>query len=174
MFSKYVQTFFFFFCAGGKSATISVYVSAYAKSDTPLKFDQDRYSASIKEDKPRNTEVSQVTATKSGSSSGISYELVGGFKENGKNMFSIDASSGKVLLIETLNRERKASYNLIIRAKHVGGSVELATNVECVVNVDDVNDESPQFTFEKDPKIFTVDNYSPADTVIGTVCMCGG
>lgn len=147
-----------------------MFVSVYAKSDTPVKFDQERYSASLQEDKGKNTEVVQVTATKSGSSSGISYILVGGFMEDGQAMFTIDANSGKVFLNGQLDRERKSSYNLIIRAKHVGGSVELATQVKCVVSVDDINDESPQFAFDKDPKLFTVDNHSPADTTIGTVC----
>ncbi|KAK3741227.1 hypothetical protein QZH41_017135 [Actinostola sp. cb2023] len=154
---------------GQKSATVSVYVSVYDTVDTPVKFEEESYSGSKKENAAKNTEVVPVKAKRSGSSSGISYELVGGYKEDSIVIFTIGSSTGKVLLNSGLDRERKSSYKVIIRAKHVSGKVELATNVECTISVDDINDVAPKFAFDKDPKTFSVDNYSPADTKFGTV-----
>ena len=141
----------------------------YDVGDTQVTFGQNSYSGSVKENAAENTEVLQVKATKSGSTTGISYELVGGYKEGNTAIFKIDASSGKVALNSPLDRERKPSYKVIVRAKHVGGLLELASNVECTISVEDINDKAPQFAFDKDPKTFSVDNYSPTDTVFGTV-----
>jgi hypothetical protein len=146
-----------------------VYVSVYDTVDTPVKFPQPSYSASIPESKPKNTEVVQVKATKSGSTSGISYELVGGHKEGSVEVFTIQSSSGRISLNSALDRERKPSYQLIVRATHTGGRVPLASNVICTVTVEDVNDVAPRFVFDTNSKTFTVDNYSPVDTVIATV-----
>ncbi|XP_048576731.1 protocadherin-like protein isoform X1 [Nematostella vectensis] len=149
-------------------ATVDVFISVYPSSDTPVRFSQNPYSASIAENSPLNTEVFRATATKSGSSSGIAYSLVGGQIENGNTMFSID-SSGRVLLLRQLDRERTKSYKLYVRGTYTGGSLTLATDVECLVTVTDVNDNTPLFTFDRVNKQFVVDNYAPANTIIATL-----
>lgn len=139
---------------------MTVYVSVYDPSESPIVFDQSKYTKSLKEDAGLNAQVFKVRASKAGSSSGIKYELVGGHTDpSGKAMFKID-SNGQVLLNSKLDREIASSYTLYIRASHSGGSVPMATDVAGIVTVTDLNDNSPTFAFEGNSKIVTLDSFT--------------
>jgi len=138
----------------------------YDPSDSPIVFGSPKYTKNLAEDAVKNSQVFKVKATKSGLSSGISYQLVGGHKDaDGKVIFKID-SSGQVFLQSALDREVTSSYTLYIRAIHTGGSVPMATDVEGIVTVTDINDNSPTFAFEGSSKVVTVENYKPDKAVI--------
>lgn len=150
---------------------MTVYVSVYGPSESPVVFSSAKYTGSIAETASKNTKVLKVAATKSGSSSGITYELVGGHTTtSGTPVFTID-SSGQVSLVLALDREVTSTYKLIIRAKHTGGSVAMATNVEGIVTVTDVNDNAPKFGFIGNSKVVTIENYTPIGAVVIRVCI---
>jgi hypothetical protein len=174
-----LKTSFCYSCVSAstpKTSSVTVYVSVYGPSESPIVFNKPKYTANLAENAAQNVKVLKVAATKSGSSSGITYELVGGHTTvSGVPVFTID-SSGQVFLAVALDREDTSSYKLFIRAKHTGGSIELATDVEGIVTITDINDNAPKFAFEGSSKVVTIENYTPIGTVTIRVSMwapCG-
>ena len=65
---------------------------------------------------------------------------------------------------ESLDREVKASYNLVIRAKDGG---DLAADATAIISLSDLNDESPRITFmEQEPKNIAIEDFSPAGAFV--------
>ena len=137
-----------------------VEVSVYGSGTTPVTFDPLPGSYTIAENSNVNTPV--FTANAKGQSS-ITYEIVGG---NDDNAFKINANNGQVSVRtkESLDREVKASYNLVIRAKDQGG---LAADATAIISLSDLNDESPRITFlEVEPKNIAIEDFSPAGAFV--------
>ena len=117
-------------------------------------------SYTIAENSNVNTPV--FTANANGQNP-ITYEIVGG---NDDNAFKINANNGQVSVQtkESLDREVKASYNLVIRAKDQGG---LAADATAIISVSDLNDEFPRITFmEEEPKNIAIEDFSPAGAFV--------
>lgn len=137
-----------------------VEVSVYGSGTTPVTFDPLPGSYTIAENSNVNTPV--FTANAKGQSS-ITYEIVGG---NDDNAFKINANNGQVSVRtkESLDREVKASYDLVIRAKDQGG---LAADATAIIRLSDLNDESPRITFmEVEPKNIAIEDFSPAGAFV--------
>ena len=137
-----------------------VEVSVYGSGTTPVTFDPLPGSYTIAENSNVNTPV--FTANAKGQSS-ITYEIVGG---NDDNAFKINANNGQVSVKtkESLDREVKASYRLVIRAKDQGG---LAADATAIISLSDLNDESPRITFmEQEPKNIAIEDFSPAGAFV--------
>lgn len=137
-----------------------VEVSVYGSGTTPVTFDPSPGSYTIAENSNVNTPV--FTANAKGQSS-ITYEIVGG---NDDNAFKINANNGQVSVRtkESLDREVKASYNLVIRAKDQG---DLAADATAIISLSDLNDESPRITFmEEEPKNIAIEDFSPAGAFV--------
>ncbi len=77
----------------------------------------------------------------SGLFSELSYVISNG---NPDRIFSIDATSGNVMVVGTLDRERYSSYDLTIRASDVSSQPQIG-EMTLHVDVDDINDNSPSF-----------------------------
>ena len=143
-----------------KSSEVLVEVSVYGSGTTPVTFDPLPGSYTIAENSNVNTPV--FTANAKGQSS-ITYEIVGG---NDDNAFKINANNGQVSVRtkESLDREVKASYNLVIRAKDRG---DLAADATAIISLSDLNDESPRITFmEQEPKNIAIEDFSPAGAFV--------
>lgn len=137
-----------------------VEVSVYGSGTTPVTFDPSPGSYTIAENSNVNTPV--FTANAKGQSS-ITYAIVGG---NDDNAFKINANNGQVSVRtkESLDREVKASYNLVIRAKDGGN---LAADATAIISLSDLNDESPRITFmEQEPKNIAIEDFSPAGAFV--------
>ena len=137
-----------------------VEVSVYGSGTTPVTFDPLPGSYTIAENSNVNTPV--FTANAKGQSS-ITYEIVGG---NDDNAFKINANNGQVSVKtkESLDREVKASYNLVIRAKDQGG---LAADASAIISLSDLNDEDPRITFmEQVRKNIAIEDFSPAGAFV--------
>nr|QDE55751.1 cadherin 1 [Nematostella vectensis] len=146
------------------SAQVPVYVSVYSPSESPIVFDKSSYNQNLPEDSSANTLVFTAKATRSGSSSGITYELVGGYKQIGEAMFSIKPDTGQVYLIKKLDFETKSYFPIAVRAKYSGGAIELASEVVAKVTIVDVNDNGPRFAFHESSKTVVIDSFSAKDT----------
>ncbi|KJH45106.1 cadherin domain protein [Dictyocaulus viviparus] len=80
----------------------------------------------------------------------VTFTLVEDPRNDG--MFKIDAETGWLVVASPLDRERQASYELVVRATDEGG---LFTDHKFKVEVTDVNDEPPRF--DEDFYIVSVD-----------------
>lgn len=112
---------------------------------TPVFSETDGYSCTFAEDSPVDSECVIIEAT-DGDTSGnkVTFSAVGGATD----IFSIDASSGRVALKGTLDYEDRTEYTLNVRASDSGEPTRSADTTVTVV-VTDVNDGAPVFTERK-------------------------
>lgn len=84
--------------------------------------------------------ISLITIFIAGINRKIKYAFVDSYKEH----FKISPDSGIITLSKPLDREQKASYNLTLQALDQG-TPQLSTLASLVVNVQDINDNPPEF-----------------------------
>ena len=89
-----------------------------------------------------NVMVAQVAATDGdcGDATQLRYSIVGG--DDTPSSFRIDGLTGEIFVSLPLDRERKASYDLIVRVTDGGRSSTSTVRV----TVDDINDNAPVFS----------------------------
>ena len=100
-----------------------------------------------------------------GNKSIVTYSILMDFS-NGK--FTLDPESGEVSFVKgTLNRERKASYNLLIRASDQGYPYHMHTDASLLILVEDANDFDP--VFDQDTFAGSVEERAAIGTSIITI-----
>ncbi|XP_046571396.1 cadherin-23-like, partial [Haliotis rubra] len=123
-----------------QSTTVTVNINVVNVNDGPPTF-TGTFSATIAEDSAIGISVADVVATDPDGNNALGspvYSIQGG---DLTNQFTIDSNTGRVTSIANLDRETKASYDLIIKAKE-SGDIGTAT-VTLTVTVADVNDNTP-------------------------------
>ncbi len=87
------------------------------------------------------------------------------------DFFDVDSVSGIVTLARPLDRERQRVHELRVEAFDLGEPTPLATDLDLVVYVSDVNDHSPQFLIDEFEASFTEHKPPGAERVllVGTV-----
>lgn len=126
-------------------------------NDNPPKFTMQSYSATLPEDVEVGTLVTKVHATDNdiGINRKVRYEFI----DSADGHFLIAADSGIVTLAKPLDRETKAMYNVSIQAVDQG-TPQLSSIATLVVNVQDINDNPPEFAskfyFARVPEIDAV------------------
>ncbi|XP_060102406.1 protocadherin Fat 1 isoform X1 [Heteronotia binoei] len=126
------------------SSTAVLVVSVLDINDNPPVFEYKEYSATLSEDTVIGTEVLQVYAASRDieANAEITYSVVSG-NEHGK--FSIDAKTGAIFVIGSLDYESSPEYYLTVEATD-GGSPSLSDVVTVNINVTDINDNTPVFS----------------------------
>ncbi len=97
-----------------RSASCMITINVMDANDNEPSFSQSIYSASVKEDVPRGTEVLRVLATDldEGDNAAISYAI-----ENAThNSFTIDKETGSIATTDLLDRELTDSYTFTVVA----------------------------------------------------------
>ena len=101
-------------------------------------------STSIREDASRGQLVARVSASdmdESRNNRNIVYNIVSG---NDNNTFQIASSTGEIILLNELDREKQAKYELVTLATD-RGSPSKNTTSSVIIEVLDVNDHVPVF-----------------------------
>lgn len=116
-----------------------------------------------------NFEVGNVVATvfANDSDAGPNADVMYSFSNVSSNIistFQINATTGEVVLLSTLDREEFGSYFIVVNAVDRGVLGSLSGVGELVITILDVNDREPEFSH--DP--FTLPSV-PEDATIGTV-----
>ena len=115
--------------------TVTLLSSSCTAQNLPPVFSKDIYIVLIKEDHPVSTDVYTVEAT---DSSTITYSL----DILGSVYFSIEATSGVITLIQTLDREIVDNLEFNVFAD----DSQLQSSAVILIIVGDSNDNAPQFT----------------------------
>ncbi|KAG0414954.1 hypothetical protein HPB47_007882, partial [Ixodes persulcatus] len=112
-------------------------------NDNAPAFGQDAYTAAVAEDVDVGTLVAKVHATDRdlGFNRRVSYSFV----DSARGHFSIDETSGIVMLNRPLDREERATFNLTVQASD-HGTPQLSSLATLLVVVQDVNDNPPEFS----------------------------
>nr|XP_023018375.1 fat-like cadherin-related tumor suppressor homolog [Leptinotarsa decemlineata] len=100
------------------------------------------YSVSLDEDVEVGTLVTKIHATDD--DAGINRKIKYSFIDSFNNHFRISSDSGIVTLAKPLDREMKSKYNLTVQAVDYG-TPQLSSSTYIVVNVQDINDNPPEF-----------------------------
>lgn len=104
-------------------------------------------------------------ADSAGNNSEVAYSVLMDFT-NGK--FELDSETGQVTFVRgTLNRERRALYDLVIRATDHGDPTPLHTDATLIINVLDANDFDP--VFNPDRYSASVEEAAPIGTSVITL-----
>ncbi|XP_014600494.1 PREDICTED: fat-like cadherin-related tumor suppressor homolog isoform X3 [Polistes canadensis] len=126
-------------------------------NDNMPKFTMQTYSTTLPEDVEVGTLVTKVHATDDdiGINRKIRYEFI----DSADGHFLIATDSGIVTLAKPLDRETKAMYNVTIKALDQG-TPQLVNVASLIVNVQDINDNPPEFAsklyYSKVPEVYTV------------------
>ncbi|XP_059052501.1 protocadherin-like wing polarity protein stan [Achroia grisella] len=127
------------------SSTATVHVNILDDNDNYPQFSEKTYTVNIDEDisVADNPVIARIKATDAdvGANAAIRYAIIGG---NTQMQFAIDSLSGDVSLVKPLDYEQVRNYRLVIRAQD-GGSPSRSNTTQLLVNVKDVNDNSPRF-----------------------------
>ncbi|XP_019772654.2 fat-like cadherin-related tumor suppressor homolog isoform X8 [Dendroctonus ponderosae] len=111
-------------------------------NDNPPLFSLPYYSVALPEDVEVGTLVTKIHATDAdiGINRKIKYSFIDSFNDH----FLMASESGIVTLAKPLDREIRAMYNLTVQAVDQG-TPQLSSIASLIVNVQDINDNPPEF-----------------------------
>uniref|UniRef100_A0A182TNV0 Uncharacterized protein n=1 Tax=Anopheles melas TaxID=34690 RepID=A0A182TNV0_9DIPT len=112
-------------------------------NDNAPEFSMNPYSVTLPEDAEVGTLVTKIHATDA--DIGINRKIKYAFLDSYRDHFRIAPESGIVTLAKPLDRELKALYNLSVSATDLGHPA-LSNAATLIVNVQDINDNPPEFT----------------------------
>ena len=119
------------------SDSIRIVVTIEDINDSPPIFDQSVYYREVLEGVAINTRVITVTA----SDADLDEFAVSIYSVSGSDAFSIDNTTGELIVVSNLDRETTPSYTLQVSA--TDGVHQRSTSVE--INITDINDNPPIF-----------------------------
>uniref|UniRef100_A0A668AXH2 FAT atypical cadherin 3a n=1 Tax=Myripristis murdjan TaxID=586833 RepID=A0A668AXH2_9TELE len=137
---------------GGRWCRAEVQLRVTDVNDNPPIFTLPQYTASVYED----------TATKALLTPGPGRKVVYSLVDSSGGFFSIDKSSGIVVLERVLDREIQPFYQITVRASDQGSPRPLSSLVNVTITVLDINDNPP--VFERRDQLATV----PENVGLGT------
>ncbi|XP_029020737.1 protocadherin Fat 4 isoform X2 [Betta splendens] len=124
------------------SGTGTVTVLVDDVNDNVPVFTSSTFHTSITEDAPTGTDVLLVNSSDAdvGANGVVSYSLSGG-----RGQFSINPATGQIITSSLLDREDRASYQLLVVATDGGQPDGLSSSATVSVTVADINDNPPRF-----------------------------
>ncbi|XP_053501643.1 protocadherin alpha-8 isoform X11 [Ictalurus furcatus] len=131
---------------GGKpprSGTAEIIVNILDANDNAPVFSKTVYKVLVQENVIAGTSILKLNATDI--DEGVNSDLTYSFKQGQKGIsdkFAIDASTGDISVIGTLDYETTNAYEIRVEARD-GGHTPLASHSKVLVEVVDVNDNAP-------------------------------
>ncbi|XP_078267129.1 uncharacterized protein LOC144599766 [Rhinoraja longicauda] len=147
-----------------RTGTTNVIIIALDANDNAPVFQQTLYVVGLMENVPSGTLVIKLNASDldAGSNKDISYSFSGYNKARVSELFAINPISGEITVKGILDFEETKNYDLDVEAKDKGLH-PLSTHCRIQVNLNDVNDNAPDFALS------TVPNIVREDTSTGTL-----
>ncbi len=127
---------------GGRFGSCSVVIKVVDANDHPPRFQNTPYFADIFEDVMIGHTVLMLYASDEDSldNGKISYKLISASRE-----FSVESSTGALVVTGSLDRESVSTYILSVRASD-NGNPQLSDETDVEISVLDVNDNKPRFS----------------------------
>ncbi|KAM7338028.1 hypothetical protein ACRRTK_004147 [Alexandromys fortis] len=145
---------------GGRFCHSSVLLLLEDVNDNPPVFSSNHYTACVYENTATKALLTRVQAVDP--DVGINRKVVYSLEDSASGVFSIDSSSGVIILEQPLDREQQSSYNISVRATDQSPGQSLSSLASVTITVLDINDNPP--VFERRDYLVTV----PEDTSLGT------
>uniref|UniRef100_A0A2K5D8Q4 Protocadherin Fat 3 n=1 Tax=Aotus nancymaae TaxID=37293 RepID=A0A2K5D8Q4_AOTNA len=145
---------------GGRFCQSNIHLILEDVNDNPPVFSSDHYNACVYENTATKALLTRVQAVDP--DVGINRKVVYSLADSAGGVFSIDSSSGIIILEQPLDREQQSSYNISVRATDQSPGQSLSSLTTVTITVLDINDNPP--VFERRDYLVTV----PEDTSPGT------
>ncbi|OQR71392.1 fat cadherin-related tumor suppressor-like, partial [Tropilaelaps mercedesae] len=128
-----------------KSAWMTAVIYVLDVNDNVPVFEKPQYKFKISEAVSKGALVAKLRATDAddGDNARIRYRLASETHD-----FTVDEKSGILIVQHSLDRERQAEYNLMVKATDSSLDIPLTGTTMVNIQVQDVNDEPPQFTLK--------------------------
>ncbi|CAD7673136.1 unnamed protein product [Nyctereutes procyonoides] len=145
---------------GGRFCQSDIHLILEDVNDNPPVFSSDHYNACVYENTATKALLTRVQAVDP--DVGINRKVVYSLADSANGFFSIDSSSGIIILEQPLDREQQPSYNISVQATDQSPGQALSSLATVTITVLDINDNPP--VFERRDYLVTV----PEDTSPGT------
>uniref|UniRef100_A0A8C9WZ58 FAT atypical cadherin 3a n=1 Tax=Sander lucioperca TaxID=283035 RepID=A0A8C9WZ58_SANLU len=145
---------------GGRWCRAEVQLAVTDVNDNPPIFTLSQYTASVYEDTATKALLTRIQAIDP--DEGLGRMVVYSLADSAGGSFSIDRTSGIVVLERILDREVQSAYQITVHASDQGSPLPLSSLVNVTITVLDINDNPP--VFERRDQLATV----PEDVGVGT------
>ncbi|XP_069825333.1 protocadherin gamma-C5-like isoform X29 [Dendropsophus ebraccatus] len=147
-----------------RSGSTQITVHVLDINDNPPVFPQSRYKVNLSENVPFKTVLIKLNATDldEGPNGEILYSFNHLTLESEKQIFDLDPQTGEIFIKGTVDYEEAKFYELSVKAVDKG-SPKLEGRCVVQVEIEDVNDNTPEITF------ISKNNEVPENAPIGTV-----
>ncbi|XP_044136908.1 protocadherin gamma-C5-like isoform X4 [Bufo gargarizans] len=151
-----------------RSGTCRITVVVLDINDNPPVFNQTVYKVSIRENLPLKSVILTLNATDQddGANGEIQYYFGGHTSESSREIFDLNQHTGEIFVIGIADFEELNFHELTIKAVDKG-SPKLTGNCLIQVEIEDVNDNSPEISFIS--IINDIPENSPMGTVVGFI-----
>ncbi|XP_073342593.1 protocadherin alpha-8-like [Pagrus major] len=146
-----------------KSGTAEITVDVIDVNDNMPVFNEDTYSVLLKENSPIGTTIIKVNASDldEGSNGEIVYSLGKNVNSRIGELFRVDPATGEIIVQDLIDFELEESYEIDIQASDKG-SAPLRTDKSVLVNIVDLNDNTPHI------EVTSFSRAIPEDARLGT------
>nr|DBA30639.1 TPA: hypothetical protein GDO54_006594 [Pyxicephalus adspersus] len=146
-----------------RSGSCHITIKVLDINDNPPVFDQSVYKIKLKENLPLNTVVFLLNATDldEGANGEIQYYFDSHTSETSRELFDLDQHSGEIFTKGNIDYEELNFHELSIKAEDKG-LPRLIGNCLVQVEIEDVNDNSPEMSFSP------LTNEIPENIALGT------
>ncbi|XP_057206378.1 protocadherin Fat 3a isoform X2 [Triplophysa rosa] len=145
---------------GGLWCEAEVVVDLLDVNDSPPVFSMNHYTVSVYENTATKALLTRIQAIDP--DLGVNRKVIYSLVDSADGFFSIDKSSGIVVLERLLDREVQSSYRITVRASDQGVPIRLSSLANITITVLDINDNPP--VFERRDYLATL----PEDVAVGT------
>lgn len=139
-----------------------------ANDNSPV-FDREKYELSIPENLTLRTVILKVTArdSDSGENARISYSFSPFTANAYGHVFGLDSASGEIYVNGTIDHESSSVYRLVVLAQD-SGLDPVPSSAVVVLTVEDLNDNSPDISYDSMSDLDAADAEVREDAVGGT------
>ncbi|XP_074840113.1 protocadherin Fat 3 isoform X2 [Carettochelys insculpta] len=145
---------------GGRFCQSEIHLILEDVNDNPPIFSTDHYTACVYENTATKALLTRVQAMDP--DVGVNRKVVYSLVDSADGYFSVDRSSGIIILEHALDRELQSSYNITVKASDQSMVLTQSSFATVTITVLDINDNPP--VFERRDYLVTV----PEDTSPGT------
>ncbi|XP_063304026.1 protocadherin gamma-C5-like isoform X28 [Pelobates fuscus] len=151
-----------------RSGSCQITIKVLDINDNAPVFDQSIYKISLKENIPLKNVILSINATDldEGPNADVEYYFDDHTSDSAKKLFDLNTKTGEIYVNGIVDFEEKNIYELSVRAADKG-SPKLEGSCLIQVKIEDVNDNSPEITF--DSMLTEIAENAPLGTVVGFV-----
>lgn len=128
-----------------RSASVQVAVVVLDVNDNRPTFDRPSYDATVDENLPTGSTVLRMRAADAddGANAVVRYYMSSASHASHGDVFSVDKTSGDVVVVGQLDFERRSTYHFDVCAVDSGPEVVTSSDATVVIRLNDENDNAP-------------------------------